>query len=191
MDDESKKDTVRINLPPNVTGRPPQKPGSATQPVKGSDVTQPLTPPPSAVPARPVMPDVTQPIIPPGTTQPISAPEALGNIPEAKKETAVMGKPPATPSPKADTSRVQVPSVKAADQLAESPRPTVKLRRETDAAAAAVPVAATSAPASPAMAAAPAAAGPSGIEVGLSVASMVLSLAVAGYLAFLMFGQNL
>jgi hypothetical protein len=183
-DEESKKDTVRINLPPSVTGKPPQKPGSATQPVGGSDVTQPLVPP-GPPPARPVMPDVTQPITPPGTTQPLAAPGAPSD--EAKKETAIMGKPPATAVPKADTSRVTVSSSTSPTVAPESPRPTVKLRRETE-----VPAAAT-APA-PETAPAPKPPGPStsvvtsGVDAGLALAAMVLSLAVVGYLAYLVFG---
>ena len=47
---------------------------------------------------------------------------------EAKKETAVMGRPAEAPKPKKDTSRVQVTAAKPATP--EAPRPTVKLRRE-------------------------------------------------------------
>lgn len=187
-DEESKKDTVRINLPPSITGKPPQKPGAATQPVSGSDVTQPLVPP-GPPPARPAMPDVTQPITPPGTTQPLAAPGAPADLSEAKKETAVMGKPPATALPKADTSRVSVPSSTSPTAAPEAPRPTVKLRRETEAPAV-VPTAEALAakPAVPGTSVGPTTVVTSGVDTGLAVAAMVLSLAVVGYLAYLVFG---
>ena len=144
--EEQKKDTVRINLPPGLTGR---------------GATPSITPPTPAPSSRP----------PPG---PPASPEE-----EAKKETAVMGRPAEAPKPKKDTSRVQVTAAKPATP--ESPRPTVKLQRD------AAPVPAAGIPAS-APAAAPAiAAASDGGGGALSFLAMVLSLAVAGYLAFLAF----
>jgi outer membrane biosynthesis protein TonB len=144
-EEESKKDTVRINLPPGLTGR-----ASPTGPT-------------SAPPAKP------KPVTPP------DSPED-----EAKRETAVMGKPAVTPKPKSDTSRVQVASAKPA--VPETPRPSVKLRREPEAVAGAM--AAAGPAAQPAMAAA----APSGAETGLAVAAMILSVAVLAYLAVLAMG---
>ena len=95
-EDVSKKDTVRINLPPGLTAK------TKTSPVK----------PP--VPKAPESPPAKE--------------------EESKKETAVMGKVPATPKPKSDTSRVHVPGAKPS--VPEMPRPTVKLRREAEPAAA-------------------------------------------------------
>jgi hypothetical protein len=141
--DESKKDTVRINLPPGLIGR-----GAPTPP---STKTKPITP--------------------------VPAPED-----EAKKETAVMGKPVTAPKPKSDTSRVQVPGAKPT--VPETPRPTVKLRREVEAPVAA-PAAPAAAPLQPVMA--PAAA-PSGADAVLAVGAMVLSIAVLVYLAMLSMG---
>jgi len=144
--EEQKKDTVRINLPPGLTGR---------------GATPSITPPTPAPSSRP----------PPG---PPASPEE-----EAKKETAVMGRPAETPKPKKDTSRVQVTAAKPATP--ESPRPTVKLQRD------AAPAPAAGIPAS-APAAAPAMAGASdGGGGALSLVAMLFSLAVAGYLAFLAF----
>lgn len=144
--EELKKDTVRINLPPGLTGR---------------GATPRITPPTPAPSNRPPGPPVS--------------PEE-----EAKKETAVMGRPAEAPKPKKDTSRVQVTAAKPA--MAESPRPTVKLRQD-----AAPATAGTSAAAAPA--ARPAMAGVSdGGGGALSLVAMVLSIAVAGYLAFLAFG---
>jgi outer membrane biosynthesis protein TonB len=151
--EESKKDTVRINLPPGITGR-----------------SSSVTPPPSAPVQRP-----------PSTP---TNPEE-----EAKKETSVMGRPTEAPKPKKDTSRVQVAAAKPI--TAETPRPTVKLRREDEAPVPAAPAATAAAPAGKAArpAAAPAAAAtPGGLEMGLSLAALVLSIAVAGYLAFVAFG---
>ncbi len=145
--DELKKDTVRINLPPGLTGR---------------GATPSITPPTPAPSNRP----------PPG---PPASPEE-----EAKKETAVMGRPAEAPKPKKDTSRVQVTAAKPV--APESPRPTVKLRQD----AAPAPAAAGTSAAAPA--AAPAMAGASdGGGGALSLVAMVLSIAVAGYLAFLAF----
>src|SRR5260221_11601304 len=92
--EELKKDTVRINLPPGLTGR-----GAAPS------ITPPTPAPSSRPPAAPASPEE-----------------------EAKKETAVMGRPAETPKPKKDTSRVQVTEAKPASP--ESPRPTVKLRQD-------------------------------------------------------------
>jgi hypothetical protein len=95
---------------------------------------------------------------------------------DSKKDTAVMGTP--TPTTKRDTSRVQVAAAKPG--APEMPRPTVRLRREE--AAATAPVSAVVAPSVPAPAPV-VALKPSGAEVGLSLAAIVLSLAVVGYLA--------
>jgi hypothetical protein len=141
--EEMKKDTVRINLPPGLTGR------SATPSV---------TPPTPAPSMRP-------------PSGPAGAPEE-----EAKKETSVMGRPAEAPKPKKDTSRVQVTAAKPA--APESPRPTVKLQRDA-APAPAVAVATASAPIR-----AGTADGGGGV---LSLFAMILSLAVAGFLAYLAF----
>ncbi len=137
--EENKKDTVRINLPPGLTGRPT---------------------PPSGAPApapRPVVPRPT------------------ADADEATKETAVMGTPVTAPKPKKDTSRVAVSAAKPAPPEA---KPGVKLRRD-EGPAAVPPIVAATQPA-----AAPVAAGPGGAEAALSLAAMLLSLAVLGYLAF-------
>lgn len=164
--EESKKDTVRINLPPGLTGRgAPAPPGVTTPP-----------PPKPKAPGPPVNPEE-----------------------EAKKETAVMGRPAEAPKPKKDTSRVQVTAAKPA--APETPRPTVKLRREDEGAPPPAPAPAA-APATPGLKAAPTArtvgvpkpaapamaGAPSGVEAALSLVALVLSLAVAGYLAFITFG---
>ena len=139
-EEETKKDTVRINLPAGLSGKSAPAPTAAT----------------------------TVRIKPPAA--------AGGQEEEAKKETAVMGRPAEAPKPKSDTSRVQVPSAKPS--VPETPRPTVKLRREPE------PVATAEAAApAPAMAAAPMAAAPSAVDAMLSVGAMVLSLIVLVYLA--------
>jgi hypothetical protein len=155
-EEESKKDTVRINLPPGITGR--GAPGTGA-------------PPPAAKPR------------PPGSP---ASPED-----EAKRETSVMGRPTEAPKPKKDTSRVQV--VAAKPITADAARPTVKLVRDEPSAApeaAAMPAAAPSGKgAKPAARPVPVGAGaPSGAEAGLSIVAIVLSLAVAGYLAYIAFG---
>lgn len=146
--EEMKKDTVRINLPPGLTGR---------------SATPSISPPASAPSLRP-------PSGPPGS------PEE-----EAKKETSVMGRPVEAPKPKKDTSRVQVTAAKPA--APESPRPTVKLQQATPApAATSVAVAAA-----PAAARVTAGASDGGGGGALSLIAMVLSLVVAGALAYLAF----
>jgi hypothetical protein len=153
-EEESKKDTVRINLPPGLTGR--GAPGTGAAP-----------PSPMAKPKVPGSP---------------SSPEE-----EAKKETAVLGRPTGAPRPKKDTSRVQVV---AAKPITADSRPPVKLIRENEPSAApesagpAGPVAGKGAKPAPR----PASVGaPSGADAGLSIAAMVLALAVAGYLAYIAF----
>ena len=144
--EELKKDTVRINLPPGLTGR------SATP-----SITHPTPAPSNRPPGPPVSPEE-----------------------EAKKETSVMGRPAEAPKPKKDTSRVLVTAAKPV--AAESPRPTVKLQRDPAPAPAAAGIPAA------APAAARVTAGTSdGGGGALSLVAMVLSLAVAGYLAYLAF----
>jgi hypothetical protein len=143
-EEDSKKDTVRINLPPGLTGR-------SSGPIGA----------PAGKPA------------PPGTP-----------IDESKRTTAIMGRSGEAPKPKQDTSRVQVAAAKPG--APETPRPTMKLRQEEG-----IPAPAPTAARTPAAAArtAPAvAAAPSGAETALSLAAMVLSIAVAAYLAMLAFG---
>jgi translation initiation factor IF-2 len=158
--EESKKDTVRINLPPGITGR--GTPGTGAPP-----------PSPMAKPKAPGAP---------------ASPED-----EAKRETSVMARPTEAPKPKKDTSRVQV--VAAKPITAGGPRPAIKLQHEDETpaapeAAAAMPGAGPSGKgAKPAGRPAPVGAGaPSGAEAGLSLVAIVLSLAVAGYLAYIAFG---
>ncbi len=148
-EEESKKDTVRINLPPGLASR-------VGGPGAGAPPTAKLKPP-----------------------TPTESPEE-----EAKKETAVMGTPATTPKPKKDTSRVQVAAAKPI--APEIPRPTVKLKREEPSPSPAPAVgAASSAGHAPVVAAA---AAPSGAEGALSLAAIVLSVAVLVYLAILATG---
>jgi hypothetical protein len=147
-EEESKKDTVRINLPHGLAGRS----------------------------SAPVAPTAA-----PGTR---SVP-AAGAEEEAKKETAVLGRPAEAPKPKQETSRVQVAASKPA--VPEAPRPTVKLRREDEAPAPTPIPAAAKAPSTTASASRAATAAPSGAAVGLSLVAIVLSIAMAGYLAMLAF----
>jgi hypothetical protein len=156
--EESKKDTVRINLPPGLTGR--GAPGTGA-------------PPPS-------------PTAKPQTPRPAGAPEE-----EAKKETAVMGRPAEVPRPKKDTSRVQVVAAKPITAGADAARPSIKLHREEEAAAPAAPAAAAAAPGKGAKPARPAAVGGgalSGVEAALSIVAIVVSVVLAGYLAYIAFG---
>jgi hypothetical protein len=148
--EESKKDTVRINLPPGLAGR-------------------------GAAPSGPMPPPGAK-IVP--TPTPSASPEE-----EAKKETAVLGRPVEAPKPKKDTSRVQVVAAKPSSS-------GVKLRRD-EPAPAPTPAATPVAPAPTVRAqssAMMAAAAPSGGDVALSLVAMVLSIAVAGYLAWIVFG---
>jgi hypothetical protein len=143
--EDSKKDTVRINLPPGLTGR-------SSSPIGA----------PAGKPAPPGPP-----------------------IDESKRTTAIMGRSADAPKPKQDTSRVQVAAAKPG--VPETPRPTVKLRQEEAVPAPAPPAAKT--PAGTATRTTPTAtAAPSGAEMGLSLMAIVLSIAVAAYLAMLTYG---
>jgi hypothetical protein len=144
--EDSKKDTVRINLPP-------------------------ATPVGTAPPGGPATVKLN-----------LTSTGAPIRTPEEKEATAIIGRPPAVGKPKTDTSKVDL--AKAKQAVPATPRPTVKLRREPEPAAAAAPSAA------PAMAATPVAsiaAAPSGAETGISVAAMVLAVAVVAYLAYVVF----
>lgn len=166
--EESKKDTVRINLPPGLTGRGGPGPGAGA-PGAGAAPPSPMAKP--KVPGSPASPED-----------------------EAKRETSVMARPTEAPKPKKDTSRVQV--VAAKPITAGGARPTIKLQHEDEApaapetAAGAMPGGGPSGKgAKPAARPAPVGAGaPSGAEAGLSLAAMVLSLAVVGYLAYIALG---
>ena len=161
-DDESKKDTVRINLPAGLAGRTPPPPSKPSDDVKTTiEIKVPGTGP-----------------NPLSDTSPTALPSAISED-ESKKETAVMGKPAVAPKPKSDTSRVQVAAAKPA--VPEMPRPTVKLRREEPAAAALAAQAAAPAPSLSGPQPVMVASGPSGLDVALSVFSMVLALAVLAY----------
>jgi hypothetical protein len=92
-----------------------------------------------------------------------------------------MGRPAEAPKPKKDTSRVQVTAAKPV--APESPRPIVKLRQEAPPA----PATAGTPAAAPAAARVTAGASSDGGGGALSLVAMVLSIAVAGYLAFLAF----
>lgn len=161
--DESKKDTVRINLPAGLAGRPAASPAKPDADTKTTiEIKVPGTAP------RP-MTETAPTVLPSNLTED-----------EAKKETAVMGKATVPPKPKSDTSRVQVTAAKPA--VPEMPRPTVKLRREDEAPKPGVAVAAP--PAAPATAPKPAtvASGPGGLDVALSVLALAASVAVLIYL---------
>jgi hypothetical protein len=145
--EESKKDTVRINLPPGLAGR--GGPPSVT--------------PPAGVPLRPT-------------------PTSANPADEAKKETAVMGRPVEAPKPKKDTSRVQVSPAKPA---APEPRPALKLRQEDETPAPATATTAKAPAQAPARAQVYASDGPG---AGLSLVAMLLALVVAGALAFVWLG---
>jgi hypothetical protein len=140
--EDSKKDTVRINLPPSthVGTAPPG--GPATVKLNLTSTGAPI------------------------------------QTPEEKEATAIIGRPPAVGKPKTDTSQVDMGGAKRT--VAPTPRAAVKLRREAE------PAAATTA--APAPTAAPEfAVAPSGPETGLSVAAMVLAIAVTAYLAYVAF----
>jgi hypothetical protein len=146
-EEDAKKDTVRINLPPGLTGR-------SSSPIGA----------PAGKPGPPGVP-----------------------IDESKRTTAIMGRSAETPKPKQDTSRVQVAAAKPGTP--ETPRPSVKLRQDEAVPAPAPAPATAKTTTTPAARTAPAAAAaPSGAETGLSLLAIVLSIAVAAYLAMLAFG---
>lgn len=108
-DDESKKDTVRINLPPNAASRLPSPLPKAVSEQAKHDTA-------------PVGSDQAK-----KETSMMGMPPAAGDS-QAKKQTMLMGSPIPPSEAKKETSRVAVPSVKPA--VPEMPRPTVRLRRD-------------------------------------------------------------
>lgn len=165
--DESKKDTVRINLPQGLGGKPPAiptptvrlkpaaVPGAAAGPVDTKKATAAITPP---------------------SMSPKAKKDTAALTPAAAVAAAPAAAAPAPAKTKKDTSRVQTTAAKPT--VPEMPRPTVKLKREEPSAPALPPMAQQAAPA-PEAAAGPAT---SMLDVGLSLAAMVVALAVAGYL---------
>jgi hypothetical protein len=159
--EESKKDTVRINLPPGLTGR-----GGSGAGAPGAGAP----PSPTAKPKAPGSP---------------ASPED-----EAKRETSVMARPTEAPKPKKDTSRVQVVAAKPITAGGARPTIKLQHEEQAPAAPEPAAAAGPSGKgAKPAATPAPAGAGaPSGAESGLSLVAMVLSLAVVGYLAYIALG---
>ena len=147
--EDSKRDTVRINLPPTGPGGTPSTGGPSTVKLKTVSVS--------------------------GTTQ----------TPEEKEATVIIGRPTAPGGkPKADTSQVEVAGAKPTTP--ETPRPTVKLRREARPSPAPAPATPSTAKATPAPVSAIAAA-PNGMDTGMAIAAMALAVAVTAYLAYVAF----
>ena len=159
--DESMRDTVRINLPQGGSGKPPATP---TPTVRLKPAGAPNVAPSTADTRK--------------ATAAISLPTAPS---QSKKDTAAVTQvavatTPTVPQPKPDTSRVQVPAAKPT--VPEMPRPTVKLKREEPVATAAPVIESETVAPEADTAAAPT----SLLDVGLALAAMVVALAVAGYL---------
>lgn len=157
--DESKRDTVRINLPQGGAGKPPLTP-TPTVRLKPAGA-----PPVAANPAdaRKATAAISLPTAAPA--QPKKATAAVAQTAQqTKKDTARVAPPVAAPP----ASKPTVP---------EMPRPTVKLKREEPPVAAPVIEPEPVAPETAAVAA------PTDmVDVGLALAAMVVALAVAGYL---------
>ena len=155
-EDESKKDTVQINLPqggaPKTTAAMP----TPTVRLKPSGA-------PGVAPSAASKKD----------TAAISPPSASSS----SKDTSAITPPAAVPKPRKDVAHVPAPAAKPT--VPEMPRPTVKLKREEP-----VPVAAPTAAPVTAASATPVAvdSATSMIDVGLALAAMVVALAAAGYL---------
>ena len=141
--EDYKKDTVRINLPP-------------------------ATPVGTAPPGGPVTVKLN-----------LASTGAPIQTSEEKEATAIIGKTPSVGKQKVDTSRVDVTGANQA--VPATSRPAVKLRRETEAAAATSTAPATGPTAAPGVVV------PSGMENGLALAAMVLAVAVAAYLVYVVF----
>jgi len=151
--EDSKRDTVRINLPPTGPGGTPSAGGPSTVKLKTVSVS--------------------------GATQ----------TPEEKEATVIISRPTAPGGkPKSDTSQVEVAGAKPTTP--ETPRPTVKLRREAGPAPTPAPASATATPSAAKATPAPVsaiAAAPSSMETGMAIAAMVLAVAVTAYLAYVAF----
>ena len=158
--DDEKRDTVRINLPQGVAGKPPVMPTPTVR-------LRPPGMPPAANPStehKKATAAISQPAVP------VKAKKDTAQVATATADSA-------TANPKKDTARVQMPVAKPS--IPEMPRPTVKLKREEP------PASAPVATPKPAAAPVPVEVVPSaigGIDVGLAVAAMLVALAVAGYL---------
>ena len=168
-DEESKKDTVRINLPPGMTppnGKPkPEEKAKRDTSAMGGDQAKKET-------------------------------AMMGMPAEAKKETSRVAVPatkPATsdmPRPTVRLRREPIPGVPAGAattttaaraQVPEMPRPTVKLKVEEAASVTDETTApSTRVPSTPAPVTIEA--GPGGLDIGLSLLAAAASVAVLGYL---------
>lgn len=167
--DESKKDTVRINLPQGIHGKAPVMP----------------TPTVRLKPA--LAPNVAATTVDTKKATAAINPTAVAAAPNTKKATAaispaaapVAAVTPAAQKTKKDTSRVQVPAAKPT--VPEMPRPTVKLKRE-EPTAVATPTVEPTTVAAPTSATTEVASATSGLDLGLALAAMIVALVVAGYL---------
>ena len=173
--DESKRDTIRINLPQGGAGNKP--PAMPTPTVRLRPAPAPNVAPstdarkataaialPTATPAQPKK--ATSAVAPAQSKKDTAA--IMPNVPpQTKKATAPVTSAPPVIAPTA--SKPTIP---------EMPRPTVKLKREEPPAVAAPVVEAETAAPETDTAAAPT----NMLDVGLALAAMVVALAVAGYL---------
>ena len=164
--DESKRDTVRINLPQGGGGKSPLTPTPTVRlkPVGAANVA------PSTIDTRKATAAIA----------PAAAPT------QTKKDTTAVAIAPVTPvaaQPKKETSHVQIPAAKPT--VPEMPRPTVKLKREEPPVPAA-PTVVTEADASSEPVEVGSAIG--GLDLGLALAAMVVALVVAGYVFSLSLG---
>ena len=158
--DESKRDTIRINLPQGGAGNKP--PAMPTPTVRLRPAPAPNVAP--STDARKATAAIALPTATPA--QPKKATSAVAPA-QSKKATAPVTSAPPVIAPTA--SKPTIP---------EMPRPTVKLKREEPPAVAAPVVEAETAAPETDTAAAPT----NMLDVGLALAAMVVALAVAGYL---------
>lgn len=175
-DDESKKDTVRINLPPGVMGQ------SATAKPVAEDQSKRDTAAIGAEQAKKETAMMGMPAEAKKDTSRVAVPAAKPTIADMPRPTVRLRREPGAGSTVAPTT----PSAARAS-VPEMPRPTVKLKVE-ESVAAAPPAPATASGAAPAPVLAPAPApvpmeaASSGLETGLAILATVMAAAVLAYL---------
>ena len=160
--DSESRDTVRINLPQGVAGKPPVMP-TPTVRLRAPGAPQVATSEAEHKKATAAISSTTVPIKPKKDTAQVAA---------AMASTAAA-------NPKKETARVQMPVAKPS--APEMPRPTVKLKREEPPAQPVAPVAPVVVP-QPVSNQGAAGSATSIIDLSLAIAAMVLALIVAGYL---------
>lgn len=174
QDDDSKKETIRITLPPKT------EPSGITPPPP-SPAAPPVPPPPTSSAGAPPPPPPTRPLsgaVPPPKPPPLAGKPTVPLRPATPAGSGVQGSgiAPRPTSPKKETARINLPS--GANPAPALPKATVKMQQTQPLSKAPAPALSQSVSLQQAAASAAASAGagkPDKVALGLSIAAFVVA----------------